>query len=190
MFEKLLSLCKIAEQDKATRYQKDCFASDWENKNASILYQLYHGLMNVVYVEGESELNDDKIKTKWSAVCGYSFHNEILFAPRRVYVVQEARRNIIISKYALPYIEREATTLGIKFIVTSFNDNPRGKVHFNIYKNRKFLKFKTKSDYMSDFIPISDNPLIIMGTPQYAIYKSLTGEVLTIEKTELLLRPN
>jgi hypothetical protein len=189
LFQKIVELCKVAETDPASKHQAHCFSTDWENTGASVLYQVYHGLMNLVYVEGEQDFDNTGKITSWKAMCGYSFHGDILFAPRRAYVTQSARRNIVISINIMPELEKIAIKNGIKFIVTSFNDNPRGKVHFNIYHNRKFLKFKSKSDYMFDFISLSGDPLLIMGVPQYVIYKSLTGELLTVEKTELLLRP-
>jgi len=187
LFQKMVELCKVAEIDPSSKYQAQCFSTDWESAGASVLYQVYHGLMNLVYVEGEQDFDNTGKITSWKAMCGYSFHEDILFAPRRAYVTQSARRNIVISTNIMPELEKIAVKNGVKFIVTSFNDNPRGRIHFNIYHSRRFLKFKTKSEYMIDFVSLSEKPLTIMGVPQYVIYKSLTGESLTIDRVEMLL---
>lgn len=189
LFKKIYGLCEIAENDSVVKNQSHCFSTNWKHTTASVLYQLNHGLMNLVYAEGTEDFDNTGKLISWKAMCGYSFHEDILFAPRRVYVTQSARRNIVISANIMPKLEKIAISKNIKFIVTSFNDNSRGKVHFNIYHTNKFLKFKSKSGYMSDFISLSDKPLMIMGVPQYVIYKSLTGELLTVEKAEMLLQP-
>jgi hypothetical protein len=182
IFDKIYRLCKIAELDPASLYHRECFSIDWKNNKASILYQLYNGIMNAVYVTGKSE--DTQIESPWLALCGYSFHDDILFSPRRVYVSQHARRNMIVSTHIMPILEQMALARGTKFILTSFNDNARGIRDFNVYKTRKLLKYKTGGKFMYDFIPVSDKPITIMNMPQWAIYKKLTADSLTVEHAE------
>lgn len=176
-FKILEKICAIAENDPVAK--KDCFSTNWTEDNASVIYQVKNGLMKVVIlVENNSII----------AMCGYSIHGDILFCPRRAYVVQEKRTQNLIAQFIMRQIEEEHKDK-INYVLTSFNANHRGKMHFSLWCNHKYKNFYMKHDkYFSDFIPLTQDPVLIKNTLQFVIYKKIKPvEDLTIENVIRLL---
>jgi len=176
-FEVLEEICSVAENDPVSK--QDCFSTNWTKDPASVMYQVKNKLMRVVL------LVEDQ---RTVAMCGYSIHGDILFCPRRAYVVQEKRTQNLIAQEIMRHIEEENKDK-INYVLTSFNDTSRGRLHFSLWTNNKHKNFYMKNDkYFFEFLPLSEEPVLIKNTMQFAIYKKTKQvEDLTIEKVTSLL---
>lgn len=176
--EILYEICLIAEKDQTAK--SDCFSTEWVNNSASVLYQVKKGIMSVDVI---------KNPTNVIGMCGFSIHDDILFCPRRAYIIPDERNKNIITKYIMRDLEKEYYDV-INYVLTSFNNTKRGKTHFSFISKNRLYKVVNDDPYFLDFKEISSDVLSIMYTKQFAIYKKIHDVPdLSIEKAIKLLNP-
>jgi len=76
-------------------------------------------------------------------------------------------------RVVMPLLE-ERYSIGVKYIVCSFNNHSHGRVTFEMFKTKRFFKtfFNSNKDYLN-YNPVTDHPVFFIGTEQFLIYKKL-----------------